>query len=231
MAKKKLKKKVQRKSVARKAENPVVESAREIWLAGLGAFSVAQKESEKFLDQGNKFFDKLVKEGSKIENRARKDLEGAFGDIRTEIESRVNDFRNDVESAVSEFRGEVEDRVGDVRKEVEDRFEPVLVQGKKVEKQATQNWDKLEGLFEERVAAALDRFGLASSDDINALNKRVQSLSRKVAGLEKKARPAAKPAQRSPAAGTLGPQRGPAAVAGRRVGQARFGCRHERVPP
>ena len=54
MATKKLKKKVQRKTVARKAENPVVESAREIWLAGLGAFSLAQAEGEKLLAEGGK---------------------------------------------------------------------------------------------------------------------------------------------------------------------------------
>ena len=60
MATKKLKKKVQRKPAARKAENPVVDSAREIWLAGLGAFSVAQQEGEKFVDEGNKFFDKQI---------------------------------------------------------------------------------------------------------------------------------------------------------------------------
>ena len=59
---KKLKKKVQRKSVSRKVENPVVDSARDIWLAGLGAFSVAQQEGEKIIDEGNKFFDKLVSE-------------------------------------------------------------------------------------------------------------------------------------------------------------------------
>ena len=41
MATKKLKKKVQRKPAARKTENPVVDSARDIWLAGLGAFSLA----------------------------------------------------------------------------------------------------------------------------------------------------------------------------------------------
>ena len=193
MATKKLKKKVQRKPAARKAANPVVESAREFWLAGLGAFSYVQDEGMKVVDRGNKLFDQLVKEGSKVEKKARKDVEGAFGDIRGEIESRVNDFRKDVESAVSEFRGEVEDRVEDIRKDVENRFEPVVVQGKKVEKQATQNWDKLEGFFEERVAGVLDRIGLPSSDDVDALNKRVQSLSRKVADLEKKAKPAAKP--------------------------------------
>ena len=193
MATKKLKKKVQRKPAARKAVNPVVESAREFWLAGLGAFSYVQEEGVKVLDRGNKLFDQLVKEGSKIEKKARKDLEGAFGDIRKEIENRVNDMRTDVESAVGEFRGEVEERVGGIREDVESRFEPVLIQGKKVEKQASQNWDKLEGFFEQRVAGVLDRLGIPSKEDIDALNTRVQSLSRKLAELEKKAKPAARP--------------------------------------
>ena len=201
MATKKLKKKVQRKPAARKAENPVVESAREFWLAGLGAFSYVQEEGVKAVDRGNKMFDQLVKEGAKIENKARKDLEGAFGDIKEEVESRVKDLRNDVESAVSEFRGEVEGRVGGIREDVESRFEPVLEKGKSVEKQAVQNWDKLEGFFEERVSGVLVRLGIPSRDDIDALNKRVQSLSRKVASLEKKAKPAPKkPAAKKPAA-------------------------------
>lgn len=199
MATKKLKKKVQRKPAARKAENPVVESAREFWLAGLGAFSYVQEEGAKVLNRGNKLFDQLVKEGAKIEQKARKDLEGAFGDIRKEIEGRVNDLRTDVESAVSEFRGEVEERVGGIREDVESRFEPVLIQGKKVEKQASQNWDKLEGFFEQRVAGVLDRLGIPSKDDIDALNTRVQSLSRKLGDLEKKSKPAAKPAAKKAA--------------------------------
>ena len=201
MATKKLKKKVQRKPAARKAANPVVDAAREFWLAGLGAFSYVQEEGMKVVDRGNKLFDQLVKEGSKVEKKARKDLEGTFGEIRDEIENRVGEFRDDVESAVSEFRGEVEARVGDVRKDVEHRFEPVLVQGKKVEKEATQRWDKLEGFFEERVTGVLDRLGIPSSEDVDALNKRIQSLSRQVAELEKKLAPAAKkPVARKPAA-------------------------------
>ena len=201
MATKKLKKKVQRKPAARKAANPVVDAAREFWLAGLGAFSYVQDEGMKVVDRGNKLFDQLVKEGTKIENKARKDLDGTFGDIRNEIENRVGEFRDDVESAVSEFRGEVESRVGDVRKDVESRFEPVLVQGKKVEKEASQRWDKLEGFFEERVTGVLDRLGIPSSEDVDALNKRIQSLSRQVGDLEKKLAPAArKPAAKKPAA-------------------------------
>ena len=193
MATKKLKKKVQRKPAARKADNLVVDTARDFFLAGLGAFSYVQDEGMKVVDRGNKLFDQLVTEGGKVEKKARKDFEGAFGSIREEIESRVGDVRKEVGSAVGELRGEVESRVDDIREDVETRFEPVFVKGKKVEKQATQGWDKLEGFFEERVAGVMDRLGVVSKEDVDALNKRVQSLSRKVAVLEKKTKPAAKP--------------------------------------
>ncbi len=192
MATKKLKKKVQRKPAARKADNPVVDSAREIWLAGLGAFSVAQEEGNKAIERGNQLFDKLVKEGSKLEKKARKDVEGAFEDIRSEIENRVGGLRDEVESRVKDIRGEVESRVGGIRGDVEARLEPVMEQGKAVEKQANEGWDKLEGFFEDRVAGVMARLGMPTRDDIDSLNKRVQSLSRKVATLDKKVKPAPK---------------------------------------
>ena len=53
MKKKVLKKKPQRKPSARKATAPAVESAREIWLAGLGALSVAQQESGRIIEMGS----------------------------------------------------------------------------------------------------------------------------------------------------------------------------------
>ena len=150
MATKKLKKKVQRKTAARKAENPVMDSARDIWLAGLGAFAVAQQEGEKFIEESNKLFDKLVREGTKLEKQTRKDVEGAFDDMRDEFESRMKGFRGDVESRVKDIRGEVESRVGEIRDDFESRF-GVAKQRKAMEqrsdemrKQATEGWDKLE---------------------------------------------------------------------------------------
>ena len=220
MATKKMKKKVQRKPAARKATQPVVDAAREFWLAGLGAMSYVQEEGMKAVGKGNQLFDQLVKEGAKVEKSRRKDLEGAFNDIRNEIENRVGDFRNDVESAVSELRGEVQSRVGDVREDVEHRLEPVISRSKKVEKEASQRWDKLEGFFEERVAGVLVRLGIPSRDDIDSLNRRVQSLSRQVTDLKKevvavetpKAKPVAKKAAkkkatRKPAARKAAPKK------------------------
>jgi len=196
MATKKLKKKVQRNPAVRKVENPVVDSARDIWLAGLGAFSVAQQGGERFIAESNKLFDRLVKEGSKLESRTRKDMGNAFEDVRDEVESRVRNFRGDVETRVKDFRGEFETRVDELRDEIESRFgvvrkqrETFEKQADTVRKQANEGWDKLETFFEDRVKRVLGRVGIPSRDELDRLNKRVQELSRTLADLEKAAAP------------------------------------------
>ena len=153
MAKKVLKKKVQRKATVQTAAAPVVESAREIWLAGLGAFNVAQQESGRILEQGSKLFEKLVAEGSKIEQKTRKDVVGAIDSIRGEVESRVEGMKQ---------------QAGVVRQ------------------QANENWDKLERIFEDRVARALSRLGIPSKEDVNGLAEKVQKLAREVSVLDGK---------------------------------------------
>jgi len=170
MAKKTLKKKVMKKKAQAKpaASNiaaPVVDSAREIWLAGLGAFSVAQSEGGKMIEQGNKLFEKLVSEGVKLEKKTR----------------------NVAETAVDDIKDEVESKVGAVRQ------------------QAVDNWDKLESIFENRVARVLGQLGVPTADEVNKLSARVQTLSRKVTAMSKppaKPRKAAakKPAAKKPAA-------------------------------
>ena len=157
LKKKVMKKKAQAKPAVKEFAAPMVDSAREIWLAGLGAFSVAQTESGKMIEQGNKLFEKLVSEGMKLEKKTRNVAGTAVGDIK----------------------GEVESKVGAVRK------------------QAVDNWDRLEGIFENRVARVLGQLGVPTADEVNRLSARVQTLSRKVTELSK---PAKKPAAKKPAA-------------------------------
>jgi poly(hydroxyalkanoate) granule-associated protein len=158
MAKKTLKKKVQAKPDLGKLATPVVDSAKEIWLAGLGAFSVAQQEGGKLIEQGNKLFEKLVSEGEKLEKKTRK-MTG---------------------TTVDDLRGGVESRVGSVKK------------------QAVDNWDKLEGIFEDRVARVLGRLGVPTAEDVNKLSERVAKLSEQVAAMAK-TNGAKKPAARKTA--------------------------------
>lgn len=157
MEKKTLKKKVQPKVDAGKLVAPIMDSAREIWLAGLGAFSVAQQESGKLVEQGSKLFDKLVAEGSKLEKQTR----------------------NAAGSAVEGIRGGVESKVHAVKQ------------------QASDNWDKLESVFEDRVARVLGRMGVPTSDEVNKLSARVQKLAGEVARIGTVAKPA-KPVAKKP---------------------------------
>jgi poly(hydroxyalkanoate) granule-associated protein len=61
-----------------------------------------------------------------------------------------------------------------------------------VQSKAGQHWDKLESIFEERVAKALGKLGVPSSKDVDALIARIDTLSAHVAKLSKA--PAAKKA-------------------------------------
>jgi poly(hydroxyalkanoate) granule-associated protein len=71
---------------------------------------------------------------------------------------------------------------------------------------ATGQWDKLEGIFEDRVAKALHKLGVPSAKEIDALmariealNKSVQKLSEKAASGKAGAKTTAKPAAKSAA--------------------------------
>jgi poly(hydroxyalkanoate) granule-associated protein len=114
MAKKTLKKKVQPKAAADKYVAPVMDSAREIWLAGLGAFAVAQQESGKLIEQGNKLFEKLVAEGSKLEKQTRSVAEDAVGGFRGEVESKVENVRQTAVDNWDKLENVFEDRVSRV---------------------------------------------------------------------------------------------------------------------
>jgi poly(hydroxyalkanoate) granule-associated protein len=62
---------------------------------------------------------------------------------------------------------------------------------------ASGQWDKLENIFEDRVAKALNKLGVPSAKDVNALIARIDELNASVrqltANAAKVAKPAAKP--------------------------------------
>ncbi|TXK64551.1 phasin family protein [Alkalisalibacterium limincola] len=115
---------------AEQMQRSIVDSAQQIWLAGVGAFSRAQEE-------GTKMFETLVKEGVTIEKSTRK-----YAGARAEA-----------------VRDVVEDRVGHVRG------------------RATDTWDRLEKVFEQRVQRALNRLGVPGRDELADLNRQVESLN------------------------------------------------------
>ena len=86
----------------------------------------------------------------------------------------------------TEFQKRAEDKVADVGDSVSK-----LADG--VGKQASGSWDKLEQVFEERVARALAAIGVPMQNDIAALHAKIDALSLQVAALSGKAAPAPKP--------------------------------------
>jgi poly(hydroxyalkanoate) granule-associated protein len=111
----------------------VRESSRQIWLAGLGAFSKAQAG-------GVKLFETLVKQGEALETKTRQ-------------------VASDTASAA---RG------------------AATAKAKEMQAMAGGTWDKLEQVFEDRVARALSRLGVYTQNDVERLAARVDALSESV---------------------------------------------------
>ena len=118
----------------------VKESAQQIWLAGMGAFSRAQAE-------GTKVFEALVKEGTSLQKKTQ---------------SAAEDKISGVTSKMTSMAGDVQAKAG-------------------------QHWDKLEGIFEERTAKALNKLGVPSAKDVHGLIARIDELSATVSKLSKAA--------------------------------------------
>ena len=152
--KKTAKKTASKQSKAAQAEHlskTLSESAQQVWLAGVGAFSRAQTE-------GTKLFEALIKEGLKLEKHALK-FAGGQADA---------------------MRGAVENKVGQARE------------------RATDTWDRLEKVFEDRVQHALTKLGVPGRDDLAELSRKVDTLTAELRkqGGKPAARKATKPAKK-----------------------------------
>jgi len=125
MAKKKtLKKKTAAKSSSKieQLTDPVLDSARDIVRAGLGAFAMAQKESGKVVEQGSALFDKLVAEGARLEKEGKTSLDaGASG-----VQKGAKSLRNEVESRLDAARQQAEDRWDKLESVFEERVSRVM---------------------------------------------------------------------------------------------------------
>ncbi|HEY6942218.1 phasin family protein [Dokdonella sp.] len=71
---------------ARGISKTVMDSAQQIWLAGLGAFAKAQEE-------GSKLFEALVKEGSALDAKTRKFTEARMNEARGNVETTLGQVR------------------------------------------------------------------------------------------------------------------------------------------
>lgn len=82
----------------------VKKSANKIWLAGLGAFALAEEE-------GGKMFRSLVKKGEALEERGKEQLGG--------LRDRVEELADAARSRATEVAGQVEKRAGKAWHKVE----------------------------------------------------------------------------------------------------------------
>ena len=130
MAKVASKKKVEKAVKDSSVITDVKHYARQIWLAGLGAYARVEQE-------GADYFKELVKSGEGIENKGRK--------LVTEQVEAANDS---VKSSVTSVKGKVEVQL-----------------------------DKVEKAFDSRVASALNRIGIPSRQDVEALSAKLDELS------------------------------------------------------
>lgn len=126
----------------------VLESSRQIWLAGLGAFSKAQAG-------GMKVFETLVQQGEVLEKKTRHVASDAAAAARGAAKAKA----------------------------------------KEMQAMAGGTWDKLEQVFEDRVARALSKLGVHTQSDVERLAERVDALSEavneliKATGVKPKRRP------------------------------------------
>jgi len=106
MAKAKLKSKPGSKpaDAGKVAGKSIMESAQQIWLAGLGAFSKAQGE-------GGKLFETLMREGTSLEQKTRKIATGKVGEVRGAVETGVTQVRERTQETWDKLEQVFENRV------------------------------------------------------------------------------------------------------------------------
>lgn len=179
MAKPKLKtaaKKPSSSADSRHIGKGVMDSAQQIWLAGLGAFAKAQHE-------GSKLFEALVKEGSALEAKTRKFTQ-----------AKVDEARGNVESTLGQVRERSQETWDKLEKVFEERVQKALV------KLGVPGRDDLNALTErvERLTAALHKLGAKPSA---GTAKKASKTARPAAANKAKGKPAKAAKARKPAAG------------------------------
>ncbi len=82
----------------------VMGSARQIWLAGLGAFAKAEEE-------GSKLFEALVKEGEEVEAHTRKAAQNKVEVVKNKLEDTVEEVKDKATDTWDGIEQIFEDRV------------------------------------------------------------------------------------------------------------------------
>ena len=153
-------------------------------LKQLAAKSAADKQllqavrdsAQEIWQAGLGAFAKAQQEGTKLFETLVKEGEGLSAKTRGMAESKINEVTGTVSKAATQMSS-------------------------KAQASANEAWDKLEQVFEDRVARALNRLGVPTQRDVQSLAKRVEELNSSVQALSGTKSPAAKsPARKTAAA-------------------------------
>ncbi|MBS0583596.1 MAG: phasin family protein [Proteobacteria bacterium] len=184
------------------ANKSIMESAQQIWLAGLGAFTKARED-------GTKLFENLVKEGLSLEAATRKIATGKVDEVRGAVESGVSQVRERTQETWDRLEQVFESRVSRAlgklgvpgRKDLDEllkRIDELNSQVVKLNPAA-----KKAGLAEaltNKVKRARDDFGDLVKDIEDAQLAAKQTVQRQVARLADAVAPVpAKPARKTAA--------------------------------
>lgn len=111
---------------ASQLSDKIKESARQIWLAGLGAYNKAEEDT-------GKIFEKLVKEGEELESATRGAVEKRF----KAVEGKVEDVRGKASNTFGKLESVFDERVSGA-------LERLGIPNKKTIEALTKRIDKLE---------------------------------------------------------------------------------------
>jgi poly(hydroxyalkanoate) granule-associated protein len=134
-----------------------------------------RESAQEIWQAGLGAFAKAQHEGTKVFEALVKEGEGLSRKTRGLAEGKINDVTGKATKAASEL-------------------------STKAQASATEAWDKLEQVFEDRVARSLNRLGVPTRRDVQDLAKRVEELTASVQALSGPGPAAAKAAAKKPVA-------------------------------
>ena len=205
MAKAKLKSKPAARSdeSGKVAGKSIMESAQQIWLAGLGAFAKAQGE-------GGKLFETLLKEGTSLEQKTRRIATGTVGEVRGAVESGVSQVRERTQETWDKLEQVFENRVSRAlgklgipgRKELDDLARRVEELNREIRRiDLGKPAANLSRSFSSSIRRAKDDLSDLVKDiedvQLAARANAARTVAKVTKAITKPARPVAKPAVRS----------------------------------
>ena len=135
-----------------------------------------RESAQEIWQAGLGAFAKAQQEGTKVFEALVKEGEGLSKKTRAIAEGKIAEVTGTVTKAATRFSS-------------------------RAQASATETWDKLEQVFEDRVARSLNRLGVPTQRDVQALSKRVEELTSKVVAMTGvKAAPRKAAAAKKPAA-------------------------------